>query len=146
MLASSQSNASQGEESVRPGEGPSRRGFLGALLGAIAGAALDPERALWIPGSKKIFLPPVLAPLTREQIASSIAQITAQQQFIINSFRGLIYAENVINVRANPIYDTKTYYPGTLIPLRGGASPKPLLVGRSRRRLFFHPTEAKTGC
>jgi hypothetical protein len=44
-------------EIARPGEGPSRRGFLGALLGAVAGAALDPERALWIPGKKTISIP-----------------------------------------------------------------------------------------
>lgn len=27
-----------------------RRGFLGGLLAAAAGMALDPERALWVPG------------------------------------------------------------------------------------------------
>lgn len=31
-----------------------RRGFLGALLGSLA---LDPERALWIPGRKLISIP-----------------------------------------------------------------------------------------
>jgi hypothetical protein len=33
----------------------SRRGFLGAIAAALV---LDPERALWVPGAKKIFLPP----------------------------------------------------------------------------------------
>lgn len=32
-----------------------RRGFLGAIAAALV---LDPERALWVPGQKKIFLPP----------------------------------------------------------------------------------------
>lgn len=32
----------------------SRRGFLGALLGA---AVLDPERLLWVPGAKLISVP-----------------------------------------------------------------------------------------
>lgn len=32
-----------------------RRDFLGALL---AGAVMDPERLLWVPGRKKIFIPP----------------------------------------------------------------------------------------
>lgn len=41
-----------------------RRGFLGALAGAIAGATLDPERALWRPGAKLISIPPV-APVSR---------------------------------------------------------------------------------
>jgi len=36
-----------------------RRLFLGALLGAAAVAA-DPERLLWVPGKKKIFIPPPL--------------------------------------------------------------------------------------
>ena len=33
-----------------------RRGFLGALLSA---AVLDPERLLWVPGKRKIFIPPL---------------------------------------------------------------------------------------
>lgn len=39
-----------------------RRGFLRTLLsagvGAVAGFTLDPERLLWVPGAKTIFLPP----------------------------------------------------------------------------------------
>lgn len=38
-----------------PTGGVSRRGFLGAIAAALV---LDPERALWVPGAKKIFLPP----------------------------------------------------------------------------------------
>jgi hypothetical protein len=34
-----------------------RRAFLGALGAAIAGATLDPERLLWVPGRKRIFIP-----------------------------------------------------------------------------------------
>jgi len=34
-----------------------RRGFLGSLLGGVAALALDPERLLWVPGAKKIFIP-----------------------------------------------------------------------------------------
>jgi hypothetical protein len=34
-----------------------RRGFLGALAAFAAGAVLDPERLLWVPGQKTIFLP-----------------------------------------------------------------------------------------
>jgi len=34
-----------------------RRGFLGAMLGAVAGATLDPERLLWVPGRKVISIP-----------------------------------------------------------------------------------------
>jgi hypothetical protein len=35
-----------------------RRHFLQVLGGAAAAIALDPERALWVPGAKTIFLPP----------------------------------------------------------------------------------------
>jgi hypothetical protein len=33
----------------------SRRVFLGSLAAAFA---IDPERALWVPGAKKLFIPP----------------------------------------------------------------------------------------
>lgn len=36
-----------------------RRKFLELLASGVTGFALDPEQALWIPGKKKIFLPPV---------------------------------------------------------------------------------------
>lgn len=37
----------------------SRRAFLATLAAATAGAlVLDPERLLWVPGEKTIFLPP----------------------------------------------------------------------------------------
>lgn len=32
-----------------------RRGFLGLLAAAAAGAVLDPERLLWIPGQRSYF-------------------------------------------------------------------------------------------
>ncbi len=34
-----------------------RRTFLGALGGAAA--SYDPERALWVPGARRIFIPPL---------------------------------------------------------------------------------------
>jgi hypothetical protein len=36
----------------------SRRGFLSALLGGASALAVDPERLIWMPGQKKIFIPP----------------------------------------------------------------------------------------
>jgi len=36
-----------------------RRGFLGSLATLAAGLVLDPERLLWVPGQKTIFLPPI---------------------------------------------------------------------------------------
>lgn len=35
-----------------------RRSFLALLASGVAGAALDPERLLWTPGARTIFVPP----------------------------------------------------------------------------------------
>lgn len=40
---------------------------------------------------------------------SAISAISAQQQFIINSFKGQIYISNQLDVQDTPIYDTITY-------------------------------------
>jgi hypothetical protein len=36
-----------------------RRHFLSALTASLTGLTLDPERLLWIPGAKTIFLPSI---------------------------------------------------------------------------------------
>lgn len=51
-----------------------RRGFLGILGAAAAGFALDPELALWVPGRKSIFLPPVTH---FRGVAPNVGQIVA---------------------------------------------------------------------
>ncbi len=38
-----------------------RRGFLGAAAAAVAALAIDPERLLWVPGAKTIFIPPAVS-------------------------------------------------------------------------------------
>lgn len=48
-------------------------------------------------------------------MATAIAAITAQQQFIINSFKGQIYVSNTLDVQDTPIYDTITYVAGNTI-------------------------------
>ncbi len=41
-----------------------RRGFLGALIGAVGGLTLDSERLLWVPGKKLISIPsPIITTL-----------------------------------------------------------------------------------
>jgi hypothetical protein len=40
-----------------------RRAFLSTLLAGSAGLVLDPERLLWVPGQKTIFLPSPIAPV-----------------------------------------------------------------------------------
>lgn len=35
-----------------------RRSFLSSAIASVAALAIDPERLLWVPGAKKIFIPP----------------------------------------------------------------------------------------
>lgn len=59
-----------------------RRAFLGLLAASFAGVALDPERALWVPGAKTIFLPAAKPVLTTSSV------LTAGDVFVI----GGVYA------------------------------------------------------
>lgn len=45
-------------------------------------------------------------------LTSAVAAITAQQQFIINSFKGQIYISDQLDVQDTPVYDTITYAAG----------------------------------
>jgi hypothetical protein len=57
-----------------------RRGFLRLFGAAAAAAVLDPERLLWVPGQKTIFLPPIVLHdgLTKEFFTSaSMAEFDA---------------------------------------------------------------------
>jgi len=49
-----------------------RRAFLGLAATTAAALVFDPERALWVPGAKTIFLPP-----ERTVVAASIGDIEA---------------------------------------------------------------------
>jgi hypothetical protein len=58
-----------------------RRAFLKTLAAAVAGATLDPEKLLWIPGQKKIFLPAATQfgrPLTIDMLQKAMQQIAAR--------------------------------------------------------------------
>lgn len=46
---------------------------------------------------------------------SSASAISAQQQFIVNSFRGQILISNQLDVQDTPLYDTITYLAGATI-------------------------------
>jgi hypothetical protein len=65
----------------------SRRGFLGLTAAAVAAYALDPERLLWVPGAKTIFLPPttVLA-AERDEVECLIAGLGGP--FLVGYQRG----------------------------------------------------------
>ncbi len=56
----------------------SRRGFLGGLAALIAGSAIDPERLLWVPGKKTIFVPNIIRGneyLTIEKISMEMLRV-----------------------------------------------------------------------
>lgn len=45
-------------------------------------------------------------------VQAAASAITAQQQFIINSFKGQIYISDTLDVQDTPVYDTITYTAG----------------------------------
>ncbi len=50
-----------------------RRGFLGALIGAIGGLTLDRERLPWVPGKKLISIPsPRITRLSRYKVGDTV--------------------------------------------------------------------------
>lgn len=51
----------------------SRRGFLSFLGAAVASATLDPERLLWVPGSKVYSIPAPRIATDAETIAAQMA-------------------------------------------------------------------------
>jgi hypothetical protein len=48
-----------------------RRNFLSTLVAAAAGMTLDPERLLWVPGQKTIFIPSPKQTLMYDELLSS---------------------------------------------------------------------------
>ncbi len=64
--------------------GISRRAFLGALIGAGAAAVLvDPEKLLWTPTTKTLFVPPV----NKELIVISEADLDMVVEYMGGMFR-----------------------------------------------------------
>ena len=52
---------------------------------------------------------------TTGNVAAAAQAITAQQSFIIESFRGQIYISDELDVQDTPVYDTLTYAAGSTI-------------------------------
>src|ERR1700677_3391679 len=52
---------------------------------------------------------------TTGNVAAATQAITAQQSFIIESFRGQIYISDELDVQDTPVYDTLTYTAGATI-------------------------------
>ncbi len=56
-----------------------------------------------------------MAQMQQSMVAAAVSAVTAQQQFIINSFKGQIYISNQLDVQDTPVYDTITYAAGASI-------------------------------
>lgn len=57
-----------------------RRQFFRGLAGAaVAIATLDPERLLWVPGTKKIFFPPAVRLVDNKALLDEISAATIKQ-------------------------------------------------------------------
>ena len=59
-----------------------RRAFLSVLGTGAAGMTLDPERLLWVPGAKRIFLPSVRAAFVRSSPIIGAIVAAAWEQVI----------------------------------------------------------------
>jgi hypothetical protein len=81
-----------------------RRGFLSTLGIGGATLALDPERLLWRPGAKLISIPKPIIVDCAEDLRRQLQAIMQQQQFIINSFKGL-YINDLLDVQDSPLYN-----------------------------------------
>ena len=86
-----------------------RRAFLSGLLGAVAGAALDPEKLLWRP-TKTIFIPPartqflttsMVMPMALRQLRNNLLFISQQGIFETDG-REVIRIGETVNVRKPP--------------------------------------------
>lgn len=69
-----------------------RRTFLGALGALVGGMVLDPERALWVPGQKKIFDLGQHAPLLGERFRIVFSDGT---EYAFNGILRQVWSESV---------------------------------------------------
>lgn len=66
----------------------SRRSFFGVLATVAASAALDPERLLWVPGQRKIFIPAPARVLASADLRVGDV-FTIAGRYCVNPFTGL---------------------------------------------------------
>jgi hypothetical protein len=87
-----------------------RRNFLTALGLGTAGLLLDPERLLWVPGQKTIFLPPV-------ERFSIVTPEWVMREVMMRLKNNLVFATNI-----HRSYDAEFRAAGYAIPI-GGRTP-----------------------
>lgn len=84
----------------------SRRSFFRSVLAAVAaGAVLDVDKLLWLPGQKTIFLPP--APIVIPHGNAFLAgQIVAREA--LATFENALTFQNAINRKYADLFDRPT--------------------------------------
>jgi hypothetical protein len=84
-----------------------RRAFIQLLSAASLAAAFDPERLLWVPGQKTIFLPPerVFAHgvLRRGQISVPLNYVYLDVTSIHDNYKHLVPVGYLKDIRYDPI-------------------------------------------
>ena len=75
-----------------------RRAFLASLL---ATAALDPEKLLWVPGARTIFVPPAPRVYTSSEIGVSIRFLRSYDIRLATEFA------NMIDVLYMPVFNNE---------------------------------------
>jgi hypothetical protein len=105
-----------------------RRGFLGLLAGVAAGAVLDPEKLLWVPGRKLISIPPpaVYSPQVSwyidELILKGLAEPLDSGHWVINpsAARFGLRQGDTIQIRTDPAFlvenDRLIIHPSQVLP------------------------------
>ena len=72
-----------------------RRSFLASLL---ATATLDPEKLLWVPGKKTIFMPPVARTPALLHTSPELLSISANSYYTVPSGLGIIREIHLLNI------------------------------------------------
>lgn len=76
-----------------------RRHFLRSITAGLAAAALDPEKLLWIPGQKTIFIPPPLRHITGTEILALQAAYRRDMEKVLAIIREICDANEGLVVR-----------------------------------------------
>lgn len=79
-----------------------RRGFLKGLLGAAAGVAVDPEKLLWVPGQRKIFIPPALYAPYKFITIDSVSSVFVEDEKLMHEWQAYLVETISIAFRVPP--------------------------------------------
>lgn len=124
-----------------------RRAFLQLATAAAAGLVLDPERLLWVPGKKTIFLPTLRRPTTTEVWASACDQLRKGDIFTIEGCysRSPITREQTMHLQQFVVLSDVTSDQATIEIQPADISPRvPEKLGKRRARpLYSAPLDAR---